>query len=171
VAFSHDTSLVAVAYRGAPLSVWSIEDSRLIARCRRPVEHRRNGSNRPWNPVDRLAWHPFASEILGVYQDGYVFKWHPYEDHSQQINTAATEIEISTDGNLFATSDTNGCIKLWNYQHLALLYQLTCEYPVADLAFSPDSRRLYDIRGACCNVWEPNALIRISRSMNVEAKP
>jgi hypothetical protein len=32
---------------------------------------------------------------------------------------------------------------------------------VNDIAFSPDSRRLYDLRGQFCNVWEPNALLRL----------
>ncbi len=30
-----------------------------------------------------------------------------------------------------------------------------------DISFSPDSRRLFDLRGQFCNVWEPNALLRL----------
>ncbi|KAI9840372.1 MAG: hypothetical protein M1830_007948, partial [Pleopsidium flavum] len=60
--------------------------------------------------------------------------------------------------------DVSGTIKLWNFQHFALIYQLACEYPVTALAFSPDCRRLYDLRGSSCNVWEPNALIRLSET-------
>jgi WD40 repeat protein len=162
MAFSPDGSQVAVAFRGAPLSIWGVDEPRLVARCRRAREDQLNTTARPWIPVDKVIWHPRSGEVLGIYQDGTVFKWHPLEDSSQQISATASAIACSPDGDLFATSDANGTVKIWRFYDVALIYQLRCEYPVADLAFSPDNRRLYDLRGSFCNVWEPNVLIRIS---------
>jgi len=33
-----------------------------------------------------------------------------------------------------------------------------------DICFSPDSKRLYDVRGQFCNIWEPNALLRVDEA-------
>ena len=55
-----------------------------------------------------------------------------------------------------------GVVKLYNYEYLTMIYQLSSEDTVTSLCFSPDSRRFYDLRGSYCNVWEPNALIRLS---------
>jgi hypothetical protein len=43
-----------------------------------------------------------------------------------------------------------------------LVYQLTAQDPVLDISFSPDSHRVYDIRGSFGNVWEPSALVKLS---------
>ncbi len=161
--FNNDATQIAVAYRGFPLSVWGVDDSRLIGRCKR-VTTRRSSIGNAWTGVDRVTWHPRTGDVLGVYNDGCVFRWHPFEDDGQEIYAAASEIQCSPDGTLFATSDVSGTIKLWNFQHFALIYRLACEYPVTALGFSPDCRRLYDLRGSSCNVWEPNALIRLSET-------
>jgi WD40 repeat protein len=162
LSFNPDGSQVAVAFRGAPLSIWGVDELRLVARCRRAREDQVNISARPWTPVDKVIWHPRSGEVLGIYQDGNVFKWHPLENSSQEINEATSAIACSPDGDIFATSDANGSVKIWKFYDFAPVYQLRCEYPVADLAFSPDNRRLYDLRGSFCNVWEPNALVRLS---------
>ncbi|KAL9618612.1 MAG: hypothetical protein Q9160_006723 [Pyrenula sp. 1 TL-2023] len=109
-----------------------------------------------------MVWHPRSGEVLGIYQDGNVFKWHPSESSSQEANEVTTALTCSSNGVLFATSDPNGLIKIWKYDEFVPIYQLRCEWPVADLAFSADNRRLYDLRGPFCNVWEPNALVRLS---------
>lgn len=70
-------------------------------------------------------------------------------------------LAVSQDGRFFATGGTNGTIKLYNFHHFTLIYQLSCENMIADICFSPESSRIYDIRGQFCNVWEPNALLRL----------
>lgn len=45
-----------------------------------------------------------------------------------------------------------------------MIYQLSSENLVVDLAFSPDCRRFYDLRGSSINAWEPNSLIRLSNT-------
>ncbi|KAL8781299.1 MAG: hypothetical protein Q9213_006074 [Squamulea squamosa] len=156
MAFNGDATQIAVAYRKFPLSVWATEPAELIGRCRRT---RRTTTV---HPVERIVWHPHTGEVLGLYNDGSVFKWHPFEDTHQEVFAAAAEVCCSPEGTVFATSDANGAIKLYNYYHFALIYRLSCESFITGLAFSPDGRRIYDIRGEICNAWEPNALIRLN---------
>ncbi|KAK4695038.1 hypothetical protein P7C71_g2638, partial [Lecanoromycetidae sp. Uapishka_2] len=161
--FSPDTSQVAVAYRGYPLSVWSLAEKRSIATLRRDLSKRKHNSN-TWTAVDRVRWHPKGGDILGLYNDGCVFKWNLYDEDTSEVRARASEIDISPDGAVFATSDIGGIIKIWNYEHFALIYQLSCDNGITDICFSPDCRRIYDLSGSVCNVWEPNVLIRLTET-------
>ena len=168
LAFNSDVTELAVAYRGFPLSIWSLIDTQLINRCKRRQDH--GGiAGMAWTGVNRVVWHPNSGEVLGIYTDGMVFRWHPIEESHQELKTAdinatPSEIQCSPDGVVFATSDVNGSIKLYNFHHFTLIYQLSSEDIVSALCFSPDGRRFYDLRGPYCNVWEPNALIRLSNT-------
>ena len=166
MAFNADATQIAVAYRGYPLSVWSTHEPLLIGRCKRVFEHRAN-HGRPsvsWMAVDRVTWNHVTGHLLGLYKDGCVFKWHPAMDENQEVRTTADEIETSPDGRLFVTSDSNGTVKIWNFAYFSVIYQLSSENLVVDLAFSPDCRRFYDLRGSSINAWEPNSLIRLSNT-------
>lgn len=168
MAFNADASKIAVAYRGYPLSVWATNEPRLIRRCRRAVKQRPdNARARPsvsWMAVDRVVWSPVADHLIGLYKDGCVFKWNPIDDRIQEAHTIADEIQISPDGKLFVTSDSNGTVKVWNLDYFSVMYQLASENLVTGLAFSPDCKRFYDLRGSSINAWEPNSLIRFSDS-------
>lgn len=164
MAFNADATLIAVAYRGYPLSVWATNEPRLIGRCRRVLQHRPDHA-RPsvsWMAVDRIAWNPVIDHLVGLYKDGCVFKWNPTDDENQETRVIADEIQISPDGKLFATSDSNGAVKVWNFAYFSVIYQLSSENLVIGLAFSPDCKRIYDLRGSSINAWEPNSLIRFS---------
>lgn len=161
MSFNGNATQVAVAYRGFPLSVWTLDRPRLVNRCKRTKNHAGRPSN-AWTGVDRISWHPVANEIIGIYSDGFIFKWQPLHDDSQELHANACEIACSPEGTYFATSQADGDVKIYNYQHFVLIYQLFMENLVVDLAFSPDCRRFYDIRGSTCNIWEPNVLIRLS---------
>lgn len=164
MAFNNDTTELAIAYRGSPLTVWSLVKAKCINRCKRKLGHEKTLSN-SWTGVNRVVWHPNCGEVLGIYTDGAVFKWHPLEEshHELHADSRATpsEIQCSLNGLVFATSDVNGAIKIYNFEHFALIYQLSSEDIVTALCFSPDMRRFYDLRGSYCNAWEPNVLIRM----------
>ena len=166
IAFNGDASQIGVSYRGFPLSVWSINESRCIGRCRRAKEFR-NGHGRPsssWFAVDRFTWNPVSGHIIGLYKDGCIFKWHPITDENQEAQSAADEVAASSDGKLFLTSDSNGTIRVWNFTYFTVIYQLSSEDLVSGLAFSPDCRRFYDLRGSSVNAWESNSLTRFSET-------
>lgn len=169
IAFNGGNNLVGVSYRGAPLSVWSLLDGRCMNRCYRSKsfqDDRRQSSNASsssttWWGVDRFTWNPVTDHVLGVYRDGCVFKWHPLTNENVEApNARADEIAASPDGKLFATSSNNGAVRIWNFAYFTIIYQLSSDDIVAELAFSTDSRRFYDLRGGSVNAWESNSLAR-----------
>jgi WD40 repeat protein len=160
IAFNCDSNYVAVSYRGAPLCVWALDPPELIGRCMRNQEYAGNS----WTVVDQVIWHAKSEEVLGLYLGGHVFRWNPFNDTQQELQAAASILASSPEGKFFAIGDCNGTIKLYNFHHFALIYQLSCEGMMDDICFSPDSKRLYDVRGQFCNIWEPNALLRVDEA-------
>lgn len=156
MALSKDGSLAAVAYRGHPLSAWETQGPVHLGHCWRKREEVSRGE------VIKAAWRPHSPELLGLYIEGVVFRWRPYDYKVDEIAVGASQLAISRDGDLFATGDVHGTIKIFITSDLYPLYQVTSQDAVLDIAFSPDSRRLYDIRGYYANVWEPNALLRFA---------
>ena len=154
MALNNDGRLIAVAYRGHPLSAWETDGPVHIGHCWRQREEVARGE------VIEAVWHPHDPEILGLYIEGVVFKWRPYDGANDEIATGASRLAISRDGSLFATGDVRGTVKLYTTSDFCLLYQLASEDTVLGLVFSPDQNRFYDIRGYYGNAWEPNALMR-----------
>ena len=109
-----------------------------------------------------MSWHPYLGEVIGFYLEGVIFKWHPYHDETQEVHAGANSFPVSQDAKCLATGDPNGIIKLFGMADFNFVYQFVSQDAVFDLCFAPDSRRLYDVRGSHSNVWEPNALIRLS---------
>ncbi|KAL7905856.1 WD40 repeat-containing protein [Trichoderma velutinum] len=168
LSFNSDCSLVGASYRGAPLSIWRLEDGRCLNRCRRakdPHNNKRQNSTN-WSAVKRFTWNPVTNHILGIYQDGYIFKWHPLTDENVEARATADEIAASPNGTMFATSSSNGTVRIWNFAHFNMIYQLSSDDLVIGLTFSPNSGRLYDLRGGSVNAWEPTPLKRLLESQN-----
>ena len=160
--FSPDGTQIALAFRGAPLSVWALDDPRLIGRCRRERGDQQTYDARTWSPVDKVVWRPRSTDVLGIYVGGSIFRWNTSEDSSEEVDGAAITLACNLEGDLVASSDANGTVKIWKLNDFVLIYQLIYDYPLIALAFAPDNRRFYDLRGSFCNVWEPNTLIRLS---------
>ena len=156
MAMSNDGRLIAVAYRGYPLSAWEIDGPVHIGHCWRKRQEIARGE------VIEAFWHPLSPEVLGLYIEGVVFNWHPYDDEVYEIATGASRLAISGDGNLFTTGDVRGTVKVFTTSDFCLLYQLVSEDSILGLAFSPDTHRFYDIRGYYGNAWEPNALLNFA---------
>ncbi|KAK8002901.1 Cellobiose dehydrogenase [Apiospora arundinis] len=155
MATNGDGSLFAVAYRGHPLSAWETEGPIHLGHCWRKRDELSRGE------VIDAVWHPMSPEVLGVYIEGVVFKWLPYEDVVEEIHVGASKIAISSDGNLFITGDVHGTVKVFSTPDLGLIYQLGSQDTILGLAFSPDSRRFYDIRGYYASAWEPSVLVKM----------
>jgi WD40 repeat protein len=158
IAFSPDRNYVAVAYRNFPLSVWSLDDDRpeLVGRLMRDEKYAGNS----WTVVDQVIWHAGGQNVVGLYMGGHVFRWDPFQNTQQELQAEASILACSPEGKFFAIGTSDGTIKLYDFHHFALVYQLSCDSMINDFCFSPDGKRIYDVRGQYCNVWEPNALIR-----------
>ncbi|KAL8801074.1 MAG: hypothetical protein Q9182_004713 [Xanthomendoza sp. 2 TL-2023] len=163
VAINMHGTQVALAFRGLPLFVWDINSGDFIGRCERDSDRNRSGRDL-YSEVGPVCWNPVTGHVLGLYKDGCIFKWYPWESESQELRTVAAGIQCSPDGTLFVTNNTNGLLQVWNFHHFALVYQLSYHIPITDLALSADGRRVYDLRESFCNIWEPNALIRLAEA-------
>ncbi|KAG6368892.1 hypothetical protein INS49_003110 [Diaporthe citri] len=158
MALSPDGTMITVGYRRHPASAWELEGSNHIGYCRRKDDVSMVRELRD------LIWHPYQPEVLGLTVEGVVFKWAPYEDSVDELSAEASKLAISNDGELFVTGDSHGRIKLYTTANFSLLYNISAQEAVFGLAFSPDSKRFYDIRGFHANAWEPNALVRYAES-------
>ncbi|KAI1305413.1 hypothetical protein F5Y03DRAFT_151443 [Xylaria venustula] len=163
MAISRDSSMVVVGYRRYPVSAWELDGPIHIGHCRR------TNDNSAMREIRDLSWHPQLPEVFGLNFEGTVFKWAPYEDIVDEVSTGAAKLCLSKDGELLATGDSHGRIKLYTTDDFVLLYQLTSQYAVFGLTFSPDSRRLYDVRGYHANAWEPTALAKFKASSGMNS--
>ena len=165
MALSPDGVNVVLGYRGHPVSVWELQGPELVGHCLRVLDNTvHSNASHSWGEVIHVTWHPYSGEVIGLYLEGVVFRWHPYHDETYEIRTGANSISISQNAKCLATGDPNGVIQLYSLANFKLVYQFASQDPVFDLCFAPDSRRLYDVRGSYANVWEPAALLRLSES-------
>ncbi|KAB5522826.1 hypothetical protein GE09DRAFT_493848 [Coniochaeta sp. 2T2.1] len=163
---SPDGTMIAFGYRAHPVTVWEIEPQMLVGQCNMALDATdMTIQDSTWGEVFGLAWHPFDGALFGITQVGILFKWEPlYGDEAivKAPDAGAHRLTISRDGSLVATGDGMGSLKIFQSSDLTLLYHLSSQDPVLYLSFSTDSRRIYDIRGAYGNVWEPNTLARLA---------
>ncbi|KAI0008496.1 hypothetical protein F4779DRAFT_449667 [Xylariaceae sp. FL0662B] len=163
LAISPDHTRIAVVYRRFPLTIWSLAPAKVLRRVSRNSKY--NGtSTSPF--VAQISWHPNSEELIGLFQDGYSFKLNvldgKYQEHPPDPGQWPFDIHVSPDGTVFAILGVQGSIKLYDYRTYKLIYQLTSEDVITGFCFSQDGRRFFDIRGSSCNIWEPNALVRLS---------
>jgi len=161
--FNRSGTQIAVAYRGFPLSVWSVKERQLIGRCMRPFKGR-NFNDAVWSGVDAVSWNNRYGSILGKYNDGCVFKWDPYEHESQELRIPVATVQCSPDGLSFATCDNHNVIRLFDYQTFSPIYHLRCHTTIKAFAYAPTSRGFYEVRDTTCTAWEPPALAELQET-------
>lgn len=167
VGFSRSGLYAGVAYRGFPLSVWSMESGECINRCNRAqgINFSADQYSAGWYVVWRFVWNPVTDHVIGFYTDGFVFKWHPLTGEHHETQASANDVAASSDGKLFLSSTSTGIIKVWDFDDFSVIYQLSSDDLLVGIAFSPDSLRFYDLRCGMVNsvnAWEPNSLLRFS---------
>lgn len=167
VAFNHDCTQLAVAYKRFAPTVWILDPPLILARL--PQRNEITQGRPPptsHTGTSHLIWHPSGSFLFGIHGD--VFKWNCTEDTYDTVQGEAdvtpNAIQCSENGLVFITGDTRGSIKIYNVASMTMLYKLTSEDGTNRMSFSPDSLRFYDIRGSYCNVWEPSCLARIAEA-------
>jgi len=136
------------------------------SREERPIQCIREGdlakrSSDAWGQVDSIIWHPDGLSVFVLYQDATIVCFYLIDEPTVECHeTSAREMVINNDGHLLLTSDNAGTLSLWSLPQFQLMCRLPHEDLVRDLVFSPDSQRFYDVRGAICNIWEPEVLLR-----------
>ena len=160
--FNRGITHVAASYRDIPLSVWDMRKGECIGKCFRPLPDEDLGSRSTAGrfAVDKFTWNPVTGHILGLYKDGVVFKWDPVADSYEELHGMASDIAVSPNGRLFITRNSIETVKVWDFETLTFVEQLSSGDQVSELAFAPDSRRFYDIRGSSLNVWQSNTMLR-----------
>ena len=161
---SPDKTRVAVAERGRPVLIWAIdqnEDQRPWRCVRFKDTTRHLDDQEAWNAPEVACWHPESTSLFILYQDSTIVQWNfIFDEHKEYEHTGAREMVISKDGAFLLTSESSGNLSVWSTTRFNPIYRLFYGEFVRDLAFSPDSQRIYDCRGPKCNIWEPDVLIR-----------
>ncbi len=167
--FNPEGTQIAVSYRGTPLYVWSIEAEQplFLGRCQRVLSGQPVLKRNSYD-IQIICWNAITGHILGIFNDGCVFKWHPLEEDYKESNTplGVGIVKCSPDGKFFITSSVDGMLRIWDFHQFTIIYQLYYTIPVRALAIDPNNTRIYDIRENFCNVWEPDALFRLEENDN-----
>jgi WD40 repeat protein len=152
-AFNHDASLLAVGYRGAPMEIWELNPFRLLQ------EHQRRCHI--WTGVTRIEWNLASGHVVGIYDDGCVFKWSvATTGQVDETPAGAINIKCNIAGDIFVTSSGDSKLTVWDFQHFRSVYQLSLPVGTVDLAIDPDGRRIYELRESRCTIWQPISLVR-----------
>lgn len=112
-----------------------------------------------FNPVSELG-------LLAIsYKDGDVVTCTAGDQEQTAAYTlpaSLTSLTASSDGQFLGSVAEDGAIYLFLFKTLNLIYHIAGfdnQVRVLDVAVSSDSLRFFDIRGECCNVWEPLVLV------------
>ncbi|KAK5936805.1 hypothetical protein PMZ80_010924 [Knufia obscura] len=164
--FSPDGTHVAISHRAAHPTVWSLKAKmpQFVAQCERR-HSRKPSAQSPWrsNYTDAQAfcWSPISGHLLGIWNDGCVFKWHPTDGEYQMSDIKSWAIKCSADGKLFVTSSGDGTLRIWDFERFVPIYHLFRPKEIKDLAIDRNEACVYDIRDMHCSTWQPNALLRL----------
>ena len=157
-AFSPGLGLLGVAYRMRPISFWETED------CTFAGQYHKTGASYHEPFVHALIFNPVPEICLAAvaFQDGDLCVFDPWSHITQaMIHCDSSCLASSPNGNILASGDGEGVIKLFEFETLRLLYQINShEENIRAISFGTSGLRFYDVRGDHCNVWEPSVLVR-----------
>jgi len=183
IAFAEKSTQVAVAYRGHDIIIWDIEEGDVYDIYGQEVGSLgRQSRRRPGvSTITRLAYsrNPDANLLAAAANDGLLMVFNTEEGTIQaSVPANAHTLVSSPDGLTLAVGNSGGVIQLFEFDSLKLLHSIYSEeFGIKDLTFTADSRRLIDIRGSHCRVWDPPVLVRqevdenISDTISVSTAP
>ncbi|KAF2131995.1 hypothetical protein P153DRAFT_310495 [Dothidotthia symphoricarpi CBS 119687] len=161
VAISPDCKMVAFAYRGKAVLLWSLDDDQLLGACGGEPGSSAMISN--LSPQQVLFNSNPAVELMVVtFQNGNMIL---YETWNQRALKAVQQdihyLACSPDGRKLATGSSWGIIGLWDFETLTLLYQINTRETLGKaLSFTACGTRIVELRDRKTKVWEPDVLIR-----------
>ena len=169
---SPDFQIIALGTRKAYVCLWSLQDSDLIGWCSTPA-------------ADSVTWVLFNPNpnigILAVsYNTSRLAIFDPWSQQMiQSVKTGnghqqVASLASSPDGRTLATVDSCGTMQVWDFETLALLYEVkSSDLGFRTVHFSFNGLRILDLMNSKLRVWEPAALIRktIEEDVSVSDTP
>ncbi|KAI3299790.1 hypothetical protein DTO002I6_2017 [Penicillium roqueforti] len=161
LALSTTHGMLAVAYSRQPIVLWDMEEDAYAGNCGKKLS---SGETCTDVVVVALAFNPNPdiSLLAVVYLDGDLALLDPFADRQLECFRANCQtLAPSPNGCLLAAGGANGIIHVYEFDTFKLLYRVKSSNSfIKQLAFARDSMLFADIRGAQCNVWEPETLLR-----------
>ena len=162
-AFSIESGLLTVVYRGQDIFLWDLENDSLYDTYSKDA-----GISSPYTKtvtagVLCIAFSTALTSTLlaASYSDGDLVVLDTSQGTILGMTTANGQtVACSPDGRTLASGDSAGTIQLYDFETLKVLYHISSEEYVKSVAFSGDGQRLIDIRGSYCRIWDPMVLVR-----------
>lgn len=162
VSISRGHRMMAVAYRGRPITLWDLEEDSFYSFCGKGST---GGVTGPYFAND-LVFNPNEDipRLVVAYQDGDIMLLDPLRDDIIACFRANTHtLAASPDGRLVVGADGFGTITVYDFETLRVIYRIkSVSCSIKHLAFSRDGLRFLDIRTSECNIWEPTVLLKDS---------
>lgn len=161
-----ELSMLAIIYRGRPISLWDIDEQALYGFLGREsdLSSLALGTN---TSVSSLVFSSNESVPLlaAAYEDGDLALFNYWDLELVKVLEANAQVVASSpDGCTLVTGNSAGMVQLFEFETLQLLYRVNSfDYGVRNLAFSKDSLRFLDVRGKQCNIWEPSILFGLNQ--------
>lgn len=120
----------------------------------------------PSPPTPDMVFHPHAElELLAISYDsqGLVTcnPWTLEQTASRRVAYSLNILATTPNGRLLAGGDQIGTIHFFLFESLQPLYRIHRPgdfFRLLSISLPFDNARLVDIRGYCCDVWEPHSL-------------
>jgi WD40 repeat protein len=160
-AFCMNDKLLAIVYRGQDLLLRDLEKDAFYDTFARKAPDGRPLVNTTINAL-AFSCAPDTHLLAVSYWDGDLILLDTSDMSVKETTMGSAYILVSSpDGRTLATAGNQGDVQLFDFESLKLLYRISLDgYYIKALAFSADSRRLLDIRGSQCQIWDPMALAR-----------
>jgi WD40 repeat protein len=157
-AFNADCTLLAVAYKGWPISIWNISVPKLLGTIGSNNSEYFAGSD-----VTQIGWNAIYGHVFGTYKNGTIFKCHPNNlEEVQEFSTDAEIVRCSPTGTFLVSSSESAYLNIWNFEDFSLLYRIPRTSTINDIAISSSGKRIYDLEEFYCNISDPNTIIHLA---------
>ncbi|RYP71986.1 hypothetical protein DL771_004455 [Monosporascus sp. 5C6A] len=163
--------LAAIAYRNSPITIWDLDRADQVG------IFEKEGCEQVYNSpqVIDMVFNPAPQlDLMAVaYKDGDLVTYDPWTLEQHRIYGILVHVlAASPDGRTLATGDSNGVVHLFAFETLRLIYRVAAiEDCVKNIVFASSNIRFFDVRGGCCNVWEPSGLVHREGSDDASSEP
>ncbi|KAL2204292.1 hypothetical protein CC79DRAFT_1277034 [Sarocladium strictum] len=168
-AISADGQTMAIAYRNHPIRLWSLHSDD------DEDEEQQQADDLIGYAVDDKGREPFrilfnpnpdVDVFLVGYRDCHLALFDSNSGASVQSDDEHSQVGLlsataSPDGRTLATVDLKGCMRIWDFETLGLLYYVTSYNSLSrTLRFTSDSSRIIDAADSYIRAWSPAVLVR-----------